>query len=153
MRYLTAPRIILVLFAAFLFVVEAAPAHAGDGGRIDFTLAINGESGPVYCHLFASEEGFPMKLERSQVKVKAKVKSGTATCRFSKVKAGTYAMMAFHDLNANGKLDTNWMGIPREGVVSSNNAKGRMGPPSFKDASFVVADGASVKQSLSLKYY
>ena len=33
-------------------------------------------------------------------------------------------------------MDTGLFGIPTEGVVASNHAKGVMGPPSFKDAKF-----------------
>ena len=134
-------------------VVAAAPVWAADGGTIAFSMTVQAKKGPIYCHLFANDKGFPMDLSKSQTKVVAKVKGTQATCRFAKVKPGTYAIMAFHDLNSNGKLDTNWIGMPKEGVVSSNNAKGRMGPPSFKDASFKVADGAVVEQTLTLKYY
>jgi uncharacterized protein (DUF2141 family) len=47
----------------------------------------------------------------------------------------------FHDENSNSKLDTNFMGIPREGVGASNKAKGHFGPPKFHDASFPFAGG------------
>lgn len=116
-------------------------------------MTVKADSAPIYCYLFTTADGYPMKLQKAQTKVTAKVDGTTAICRFVKVKAGTYATMSFHDLNRNGKLDTNWLGIPREGVVSSNNAKGNMGPPSFKDASFSVEAGATVQQKLKLKYY
>ncbi|MDR0667219.1 MAG: DUF2141 domain-containing protein, partial [Prevotellaceae bacterium] len=40
--------------------------------------------------------------------------------------------------NGNGKLDTGAYGIPVEKTGSSNNAKGRTGPPEFEDSAFVV---------------
>jgi uncharacterized protein (DUF2141 family) len=40
----------------------------------------------------------------------------------------------YHDENGNGQLDKNMMGIPRERVGFSRDARGRMGPPSFADA-------------------
>jgi len=43
-------------------------------------------------------------------------------------RVGKYAVSVFHDENSNGKLDTNFLGIPREGVGASNNAKGHFGP-------------------------
>jgi len=39
-----------------------------------------------------------------------------------------------HDENSNGKMDTNFIGMPREGVGASNNAKGHMGPLKFRAA-------------------
>jgi len=33
---------------------------------------------------------------------------------------GTYAIACYHDENDNGKLDTNFLGIPKEGTGASN---------------------------------
>ncbi|MDV7400114.1 DUF2141 domain-containing protein, partial [Arthrospira platensis SPKY1] len=46
---------------------------------------------------------------------------------------GAYAVSAFHDINNNGKLDTNPFGIPKEPYGFSNNARGIFGPPSLAD--------------------
>ncbi|RNC79618.1 MAG: DUF2141 domain-containing protein [Balneola sp.] len=51
---------------------------------------------------------------------------------------GEYAIAVYHDKNENGKLDTNFLGIPKESYGFSNNARGRFGPASWDDAQFVV---------------
>ncbi|MTI29864.1 DUF2141 domain-containing protein [Cytophagales bacterium RKSG123] len=51
---------------------------------------------------------------------------------FKGLKEGDYAVCLFHDENSNGKLDANFIGIPTEPYGFSNDAKGFMGPPSFK---------------------
>ena len=43
--------------------------------------------------------------------------------------------------HSNGKLDTNMMGTPREGVGASNDAKGHFGPPKFDASAFRFAGG------------
>jgi uncharacterized protein (DUF2141 family) len=58
------------------------------------------------------------------------------------IEPGTYAIAVYHDENSNGKLDSNFIGIPREGVGFSNNAKGHMGPPKFDAAAFRFSGGA-----------
>jgi uncharacterized protein (DUF2141 family) len=60
---------------------------------------------------------------------------------FNKVHAGTYGLSAFHDQNENGKLDTNFLGMPIEDYCASNNARGVFGPPSFDDAKFTFRGG------------
>jgi len=42
-----------------------------------------------------------------------------------------YAMAIFHDENENDKLDTNWLGIPKEPISAFSNAKLKtfFGPP------------------------
>ncbi|MET0859136.1 MAG: DUF2141 domain-containing protein [Telluria sp.] len=63
--------------------------------------------------------------------------------------AGEYAFAVYHDANSNGKLDTNLLGIPTEDYGFSNNALGKMGPPSFDQARFALpAAGAAMRVSL-----
>jgi uncharacterized protein (DUF2141 family) len=66
------------------------------------------------------------------------------------LKAGKYAVRYFHDENLNGEMDTNFMGIPKEGYGFSNNAKGSFGPPPFEKWLFEVS--ADKKISLNPTY-
>lgn len=68
----------------------------------------------------------------------------TKTIIFHDIPPGRYAVAVVHDLDENGELTTNFMGIPKEPVGVSNNAKGRFGPPSFEAAVFEVIDGENV---------
>lgn len=59
---------------------------------------------------------------------------------------GEYAFSVFHDVNGNGKLDANFIGIPREPVASSNNAKPKFGPPKYEDAVFTLNQSGVVQR-------
>ncbi|NOX81403.1 MAG: DUF2141 domain-containing protein [Alphaproteobacteria bacterium] len=63
---------------------------------------------------------------------------------------GQYGLKVFHDVDGNGKLNSNMIGIPTEPFGFSNNAPPRFGPPSFADAAFAV-DENGAKQTISLK--
>lgn len=52
------------------------------------------------------------------------------------IQKGTYAISIFHDENNNGKLDTNFFGVPKEGFGFSNNPKVNFSKPTFKECSF-----------------
>ncbi len=66
------------------------------------------------------------------------------------VPPGTYAVAVIHDENRNGKLDKNFMKIPKEAYGFSNGAKGKFGPPPFSAASFVVGEeGRTVSVELN----
>jgi len=60
----------------------------------------------------------------------------TAKTVFDKLPRGVYSVNVFHDENMNGKLDTNWVGIPVEGYGFSNNPSKRMGKPGFNETNF-----------------
>ena len=51
---------------------------------------------------------------------------------------GEYAIAVFVDLNGNGKMDKNFLGIPKEQYGFSNNVMGTMAAPSFEQAKFEV---------------
>ena len=48
-----------------------------------------------------------------------------------------YAVGVHYDVNGNGKLDTR-LGLPDEPFAVSNNATGKMGPPSFQASAFLI---------------
>ena len=103
--------------------------------------SLRNDKGKVVCALYASSDGFPKKSENALVQVNSAIANTKAVCEFSGIAPGTYAVSVFHDENSNGKLDTNFMGIPREGVGASNDARGHLGPPKFDAAAFHFSGG------------
>ena len=62
---------------------------------------------------------------------------------------GKYAIVAFHDVNGNGELDTGFMRRPKEPTGFSNGVVPRFGPPRFEDCAFLLsAQGASLRVEL-----
>jgi uncharacterized protein (DUF2141 family) len=97
---------------------------------------LRSNDGQVGCMLYDSAKGFPSDPAAAAQKRWCAIANKTSTCAFDPIVAGTYAVACFHDENKNGKLDTGLFGVPKEGTVVSNHAKGFMGPPSFDKARF-----------------
>jgi len=115
-------------------------------------LDIRNSTGTIACALLESPAGFPSEFLHSATNVMIiKIRKSQARCDFEDIPPGTYAMVVIHDENMNGKLDTNALGIPKEGYGFSNNAKKWLGTPSFSDASFSY-DGQNVDLTMSLNY-
>lgn len=104
-------------------------------------VAMHNDKGRVLCSLFSSAADFPTKTDKAFAHAASDISNGRSVCEFADVAPGTYAVSVFHDENSNGKLDTNFVGIPREGVGASNNAKGHFGPPKFDAAAFQFSGG------------
>lgn len=49
---------------------------------------------------------------------------------------GEYAISVHHDANGNEKMDSNFIGIPKEPVGMSKNQVPKFGPPKFKKSVF-----------------
>lgn len=115
-----------------LFLAISAMATAQVTIKVDI-VGLKNNKGQVLIGLYNSENHFLKKAYKGQV---ALIKNTKATATFENLPAGEYAISVFHDENSNGKLDTNFMGIPKEAYAASNDAKGFMGPPKYKDAKF-----------------
>jgi uncharacterized protein (DUF2141 family) len=103
--------------------------------------SLRSNDGQTLCALFSSAEAFPTRADKAVARLTAKIAERQAVCDFTGIAPGTYAVSVVHDENSNGKLDRNFIGMPREGVGASNNAKGHMGPPKFGPASFSFKGG------------
>ena len=142
------------LISILLFAASARTAAPQNESKIVIRAQIEGlhnDKGQVVCALFADADDFPKKMDRAVAHTAAPIAAQHATCEFPNVAAGVYAIAVFHDENSNGKLDANWLGIPREGVGASNNPKPRMGPPKFAAAKFQYS-GASMDLPITMHY-
>ncbi len=82
----------------------------------------------------------------------APARMGTTTVTVRGVPPGRYAVQAYHDENANGRVDRAIFGIPKEGIGFSRDARIRFGPPKWADAVFVFNGGAE-RTALRLRYF
>jgi uncharacterized protein (DUF2141 family) len=93
-------------------------------------------------------------LDQNHVAVaqaKGNIQNKKCSVTIDNLKDSKYAIQYFHDENLNGKLDTNWMKIPKEGYGFSNNAYGNFGPKSFDNWIFEIK--ADTKIVLVTKYH
>jgi len=93
------------------------------------------------CALFSSAKDFPKNTDKAIARATAGILQRRAVCEFAGISPGRYALSVFHDENGNGKMDTNFIGMPREGVGASNNAIGHFGPPKFEAAAIWYSGG------------
>jgi uncharacterized protein (DUF2141 family) len=145
-----------VLAGSIPFVLLTAIGETGaePGGASTLRVRVTGvrsDAGSVRIQLFDGPEGYPTKPGKALQRRSTRITKGEALVVFEGLAEGTYALFAFHDEDGDGKVRSNFVGMPTEGVGASNNAKGRMGPPSFKAASIRVA-GEETVVAFSLRY-
>ena len=127
-----------------VFVCFASMAYAQTGTINVEISGIEDPKGLMSIGLYSDEKGFPddgKEYKGTDVEVTGQ----TVVYTFKDVPFGTYAIAVFHDTNSNGKLDKNFLGIPKEGYAFSNNVFGTFGPPDFKDVSFELAGSKMIK--------
>jgi len=133
--------------AAVVLAVSVSSADAPATGVLTIRVTnLRSNNGQVGCTIYNSAKGFPTDSSAALQRRWCPIANAASACAFDPIPAGTYAVACFHDENNNGKLDTGLFGIPKEGTVVSNHAKGFMGPPSFDKAKFSFSGAASELQ-------
>ncbi|GGC76269.1 DUF2141 domain-containing protein [Marinobacter halophilus] len=113
---------------------------------------IKNSTGTIACALFESPAGFPNEFLNSATNIiMIKIRDAQARCSFLDVPPGTYALAVIHDENRDGKLNTNFLGVPTEGYGFSSGAEAAMSAPSFEAASFSY-DGQNLDLTIRLNY-
>ncbi len=126
-------------------VPAAAPAPVSATAAVPGTLSltftgIEAKQGRILIALYDEagwSGGRPVRAETVEVT------DASASVAIAGLPAGRYGIKAFHDVNGNGRMDTNPFGMPTEPFAFSNDARGRMGPAAWADATFTVAAGAN----------
>jgi uncharacterized protein (DUF2141 family) len=116
---------VCLLSLARCLAQEASPQGASSMSR--WWVGLRNNKGQVFCALYASAEGFPKDGQKAIRRNTSSISDQKASCEFSLIEAGTHAVSVFHDENSNGKLDTNFLGTPREGI----------GPPTTPEATWI----------------
>jgi len=126
---------------------EAGSTEQETTGSITVTVTgLESDEGNLMLALYDSEAKWLKDNIKGAI---SEIVDGKATITIDDVAFGVYAISTFHDQDSDKKLKTGLFGIPTEPYAASRGAKGRFGPPKWKDAKFEVD---SLQISESIKY-
>jgi len=123
---------LLVLASTTVFYTEAAAAT--------LTVRISdipGAKGDLLVGIYATADSFTASPMEESPKIKLTTEEDQVVV-FKDLKPGKYAIAVIQDLNENGKLDRNFLGIPKEPLAFSVLKKIPRGKPKFEACSFEI---------------
>lgn len=115
-------------------------------------IGFRNDIGQTCVSLFNQAKGFPGKYANAYKITRSAIKGRQATIEFADLPYGFYAVSVIHDENMNNKLETSFIGIPKEGCGASNNPKSFMGPPSFDASKFELKSNSKIIE-IVMKYW
>ncbi len=133
-----------------LFAIAGAPLLlAASAGSLDVTVTgLKNTRGALIACLWNEKSGFPTcQKSPTAIKLKAAITGSSVKVTFPNVAPGSYAISVQHDEDGDGKLKTNFIGMPKEGVGVSNNPGGI---PSFGKAEVRINGNAAI--SIQMRY-
>lgn len=129
-------------------LAAALPAAAAASTVTLDLSGIRAGAGALYVSLQTRDQF--MKPTGSYGTIIAKPAAGARTVTLPNVASGTYAASVWHDVNGNGKWDTDERGMPLDGWAMLN-ADTLRAKPTFDQVSFTVGD-APAALKLGMRY-
>ena len=115
-------------------------------------IGFRNDKGQTCVSLFNHAKGFPGKYANAFRITRSPIKGKQVSIEFSDLPFGFYAISVLHDENMNNKLETSFIGIPKEGCGASNNPKSFLGPPSFEVSKFELKSNTKTIE-IVMKYW
>lgn len=137
---MTRKLIIAICLSAAALLLDTPKTSAAD-----LTIHIDNikkSSGSILIGIYDSAENF-LKPNGMVARMKLDANVEGVRYTFQDLPVGQYAVSVFHDEDGDNKLKTNFMGIPREPIGMSRDAKGNFGPPQFSDAVFELQEAGT----------
>lgn len=108
--------------------------------------------GSIRIAIFTDEKGFKKEKAYKKIRMqKFQTNNLVLTTKFY-LKPGTYGVSLLDDKNDNGKMDYNFVGIPKEGFAFADYYHKGLSKPKFKDFSFVLKDDSSLLMQAKFRY-
>ncbi|MCK8522890.1 DUF2141 domain-containing protein [Aquimarina sp. D1M17] len=136
-----------ILTTCLMLIISSASIFSQDVTQ-SIQVNINGiksNEGTIRVGLYTTKNSFLNKIYKG-IDIEAKIDGVQVT--FKNIEPGEYAISLYHDEDNNQTLNT-FLKIPTEPYGTSNNAKGKFGPPKWEDARFIVSD-QTVVQNIKL---
>lgn len=125
-------------------------AWASEPALLVNLVGVRSGLGNLRVGVFADSASF-RKETKALTGVQVPARPGTMKVVFADLPPGRYAIMAYHDEDANGELNRRFGMLPSEGYGLSNNPQ-VFGPPAFGDSAFEVVAGKLNEIRIDLRY-
>lgn len=127
----------------------AGPAQAADSATVIVRVENVAPVGIVRLGLY-TQDTYPDDNATPAASADVRAVGGETVITLQNVPTGTYAIEVFQDLNSNGKMDSRFLGIPKEPYGFSRDARPLLSKPDFDRVKFEVAAGQN-SQTLHLQ--
>ena len=109
-------------------------------------------NGQILMGIYKDDVSFDKEIPYKKVQAfKTKISNGTLVVEV-KLEPGKYGISLLDDENFNGKMDYNFIGIPKEGFGFSNYYHSGLTKPKLKSFLFEVIENKNTKVEVKMKY-
>lgn len=139
------------LFLLFLLTFFLSWNLSAQNIEVQIT-GIRSSKGQIQLKVYKDDHGFQNDIHFKVYKIsKAEAKNGLLIFKLT-LSPGVYGLALLDDENADGEMNYNFIGFPKEGFGFSNFYLTAMAKPKFEAFQFKVAPGVAQKVNMKIKY-
>jgi uncharacterized protein (DUF2141 family) len=125
--------------ALFSSLMLASPAYAETVALSIEVDGIKNSTGSLAAQVFNEDNWLSDSPTLTQVlPIPSNYKGGPLQIDIE-LEAGNYAFAVYHDVDGNGAMNKNFIGLPEEPVGLSNDHRPRFGPPRYNKAELTIS--------------
>ncbi|MCH9844643.1 MAG: DUF2141 domain-containing protein [Alphaproteobacteria bacterium] len=142
--------LISIIFYSNSAIIAHAETRSAIAPALQLTFLSTKSSGRIYLQIIPAQHADDFPSATSHISMNYVFDSKNPT-QIVALPDGVYAISAFHDLNDDGELNSNIVGLPTEPYGFSNDARGKFGPAKFTDAQFTITADKITHLTINLK--
>ena len=144
--HLTAAITAIMFLSALCFAEPQVNSNNSEICKVSVSITnIKTADGTIIMSIHDSDKSFSKRIPLETLKLSSEVPSVLCTLNLA---PGEYALCVYHDINSNGELDTNLVGIPKE-PFGFSNYDGKSVPGNFKKHKVVISADCDVEIPLT----
>lgn len=134
-------KIVLLLLIQIVCGISLFAEETAEEKKLTVQITnVTSEEGQIILAIYNSSENYDKRIAFQEVKLKPEIDTVIFE---TNVPDGEYLVMLVHDINNNGKLDTSFIGMPKE-PVGLSNYDGKGIPGKFKKHKFSVNENTEI---------
>jgi uncharacterized protein (DUF2141 family) len=141
-----------ILFLKILLLL-LLPVRSGNSQTVEVIITgIRSEKGQVVIGVFKDDESFQKEKSFMEKRfVKRGISNREMRVHFS-LETGTYGLSLLDDENSNGKMEFNFLGIPKEGFGFSDYYHKGIKKPKFDSYKFSITKDQTKRITIRIRY-
>jgi uncharacterized protein (DUF2141 family) len=141
-----------ILFLKILLLL-LLPARSGNSQTVEVIITgIRSEKGQIVIGVFKDDESFQKEESFMEKRfVKSGISNREMRVQFS-LETGTYGLSLLDDENSNGKMEFNFLGIPKEGFGFSDYYHKGIKKPKFDSYKFSITKDQTKRITIRIRY-
>lgn len=141
-----------ILFLKILILL-LLPARSGNSQTVEVIITgIRSEKGQIIIGVFKDDESFQKEKSFMEKRfVKSSISNREMRVQFS-LEAGIYGLSLLDDENSNGKMEFNFLGIPKEGFGFSDYYHKGIKKPKFDAYKFSIHKDMTKRITIRIRY-